>query len=198
MGEDVRLQRPLFWEGETEMKRYWTILACSLCVMALAVAGAGCKSKKDQPLDTDLTGSQPGDRMEPTTGQGLPDVSLEDLLFTPGSESGLKPVYFDYDSSSLRPDALAALSDNAEKIRKVPGVIVQIAGHCDERGTQEYNLALGERRALSVRSHLIKLGVSGDRLITISYGEEDPAVMGQNESAWSMNRRCEFNKAQSR
>jgi len=90
---------------------------------------------------------------------------------------------------------MATLRGNADKIKQVPGVIIQLAGHCDERGTQEYNLALGERRALAVREHLIQLGISGNRLITISYGEESPAVMGSGESAWAKNRRCEFNRA---
>jgi peptidoglycan-associated lipoprotein len=130
-----------------------------------------------------------------TTGDGLPNLDQEALLFD--KYEGLQPIYFDFDSSGLNPQALATLRDNADKIKQSPGVIVQVAGHCDERGTQEYNLALGERRALAVRGHLIKLGVSGDRLITISYGEEFPAAMGSGESVWSQNRRCEFNKAQS-
>ena len=73
--------------------------------------------------------------------------------------------------------------------------MIQIEGHCDERGTQEYNLALGERRALAVRGHLMKLGISGERLLTISYGEESPASAGHSEEAWQQNRRSEFNKA---
>lgn len=179
---------------------YWNLAAVSLAIVLVLALGAGCKSKKETPLVTELTGSSPDDSsssVETTTGDGQPDLDLERLLFDADSESGLKTVYFDFDSSSLRPDALAVLRENAEKLKQVPNVIVQIAGHCDERGTQEYNLALGERRALSVRDHLIQLGISGDRLITISYGEEDPAAMGHNEAAWSMNRRVEFNKAQS-
>ncbi len=175
------------------------VAVCLVMVLVLAL-GAGCKSKKETPLVTELTGSTPddtGSSMETTTGEGQPNLDLERLLFDPNSESGLKTVYFDFDSSSLRSDALAALRENADKLKQVPNVIVQIAGHCDERGTQEYNLALGERRALAVREHLIQLGVSGDRLITISYGEEDPAAMGHNETAWALNRRAEFNKAQS-
>ncbi len=104
-------------------------------------------------------------------------------------------IYFDYNSYSLRPDAMASLKNNAEKIRSVPGVIIQIEGHCDERGTQEYNLALGEKRALATREYLMNMGVSGDRMVTISYGEEDPADGGHSESAWRKNRRSEFNKA---
>jgi peptidoglycan-associated lipoprotein len=133
--------------------------------------------------------------METTSGEGQPNLDLERLLFEPGSKYGLQTVYFDFDSSALRPDAMETLRQNAEKIKQVPGVVIQLAGHCDERGTQEYNLALGERRALAVRNYLIQLGVSGDRLVTISYGKERPAVEGHNESAWAKNRRVEFNRA---
>ncbi len=180
----------------------WHMLTLSLCVALLVFAGVGCKSKKGlETINTNLPGdeSNGGTGMEnTTTGEGQPDIDQENLIFDPSSESGLKPIYFDFDSSTLRPDALATLRNNAEIIKNFPNVIVQVAGHCDERGTQEYNLALGERRALCVREHLMKLGVSGDRMITISYGEEFPAVQGNNEAAWSQNRRAEFHKAQSR
>jgi peptidoglycan-associated lipoprotein len=170
----------------------WRLAVVSICVALVLGMGAGCKGKKQAPLDTGIT---TGTGPETTSGDGQPDVDLENLLFEPGSQYGLQTVYFDFDSSSLRGDAMATLRGNADKIKQVPGVIIQLAGHCDERGTQEYNLALGERRALAVREHLIQLGISGNRLITISYGEESPAVMGSGESAWAKNRRCEFNRA---
>jgi len=157
--------------------------------LVLVLGMAGCKHKKEAPLNTETN------KVENTTGSGQPDVDLSKLLFEKGSKYGLQTVLFDFDSSSLRPDAMSTLKDNAEKIKAVPGVIVQVAGHCDERGTQEYNLALGERRALAVRNYLIQLGVSGDRLVTISYGKEFPAVQGNNEAAWAQNRRAEFNAA---
>ena len=90
---------------------------------------------------------------------------------------------------------METLKRNAEIIKQMPNSVIQIEGHCDERGTQQYNLALGERRALAVRDYLIRLGISGDRLVTISYGEEDPADPGHSESAWAKNRRAEFNRA---
>lgn len=160
--------------------------------LALLMGASGCKSKKEAPLDTDLSGSSTYD--DTSSGTGLPDLDQEALLFS--RDQGLQTVYFDYDSSGLRSDALATLRENAEKIRNVPNVIIQLAGHCDERGTENYNIALGERRALSVRDHLISLGVPGSRLITISFGEEMPAVEGHNEAAWRWNRRVEFNRAQ--
>jgi peptidoglycan-associated lipoprotein len=161
-----------------------------LLVMVLAV-GTGCH-KKEAPLETTMDTGMAG-TTAPATGEGLPDVEQERLLWS--KATGLQVVYFAFDSSSLSPEALTTLKGNADKIQQVPGVMIQIEGHCDERGTQEYNLALGERRALATRSYLIDLGVSGDRLLTISYGEEMPAVQGATEDAYSQNRRCEFNKA---
>lgn len=169
-----------------------TLGIVSLAVVMGLVTGA-CRGKGDTALDPDLTSS--GGRTGPeetTIGENLPQID-ENWLFN--EFTGLAPVYFDFDSYDLRSDALATLRENAEKVRQVPDAIIQIEGHCDERGTQDYNLALGEKRALATRAHLINLGVSGDRIITISYGEEDPADSGQNEDAWAKNRRCEFNRA---
>jgi len=173
-----------------DKKRVWTILTVVLC-MVMVLGVAGCKKNKP-PLTTDVT---PSTTNETTSGDGLPGVNQEDLLFEPGSKYGLQTVQFDYNSSSLRADSMDTLRGNAEKIKQFPNAYIQIAGHCDERGTQEYNLALGERRALAVRNYLIQLGVSGDRLVTISYGKEFPVVAGSNEEAWAQNRRAEFNKA---
>lgn len=165
------------------------MLSYALCVALVAAVSAGCKTKK-KPIVTDTSRTTTQERT--TGGEGQPAIDQEKLLF---GESGLQKVYFDFDSSALRPDALATLATNADMIKQIPGFIIQIAGHCDERGTQEYNLALGERRADAVRNHLIQLGVSGDRLVTISFGEEMPAMQGHDEGAWGKNRRCEFNKA---
>lgn len=175
--------------------RYLRDGAIGLILVALVVAiTSGCKTKKPAPIDSglDSTAGRPSG-VEETTGQGLPPVDMESLVFDPAT--GVRPIYFDYDSYTLRPDALATLRHNAEVLKQYAGVIIQIEGHCDERGTQEYNLALGEKRALATRDHLIRLGISGDRMITISYGEEDPVDFGHDESAWAKNRRCEFNKA---
>ncbi len=177
------------------MKKNISVMVLLLSAVVVVGMLSGCKTKP--PIDvltTDLEDSEPIE-VSTGSGDGLPQMELERLLFEPGSQYGLQTVYFDYDSSSLRPDSMATLRENADKIKQVPGVIIQVAGHCDGRGTQEYNLALGERRALAVRQYLIQLGVTGDRLITISYGKEFPAVMGDNESAWAKNRRAEFNRA---
>jgi len=101
-------------------------------------------------------------------------------------------IYFDFDKSELKPAAQETLTKKAAWLRAHPNYNVNIEGHCDERGTNEYNLALGERRADAASKFLIALGVSRDRITTVSYGEERPADTGHNESAWAKNRRDEF------
>ena len=100
-------------------------------------------------------------------------------------------VYFDYDSAVLRSDATATLKKNAEALRAATGAVVTLEGHCDERGSEEYNLALGERRAEAVRRYLVDLGIPTSSLRVVSFGEAKPAVMGHDESAWKWNRRVE-------
>lgn len=176
------------------MKYLRSGMLCGMCLMLALTVSTGCKGKKTPPINPDLTPSTsttPGP--EETTGTGLPEIDQDSLVFS--SAEGVRPIYFDYDSYTLRPDALETLRHNAEVLKQYPNVYVQIEGHCDERGTQDYNLALGEKRALAAREHLMRLGISGDRMITISYGEEDPVDPGHNEAAWAKNRRCEFNKA---
>lgn len=102
----------------------------------------------------------------------------------------LKDVHFDFDRYDVRPQDVNILKDNAAVLLKYPKLKVQVEGHCDERGTAEYNLALGERRANSVKKYLISLGVPADRLSTISYGKEMPLDPGHNEEAWAKNRRA--------
>ena len=101
-------------------------------------------------------------------------------------------IYFDFDKSDLKPDSRAILTKKADWLRANPGFSLRIEGHCDERGTSEYNLALGERRANAAWKFLNALGISGDKLSTVSYGEERPADPGHNEDAWSKNRRDQF------
>ena len=101
-------------------------------------------------------------------------------------------IYFDFDKSDLKANAKANLKKKANWLQKNPSFSVRIAGNCDERGTQEYNLALGERRAYSAKKFLLALGISGNRISTISYGEENPADPGHNEKAWAKNRRDDF------
>lgn len=103
-----------------------------------------------------------------------------------------RKVYFDFDDAALRHDAIVVLKGQARWLHANPGISITIEGYCDERGTDEYNLALGARRAESVKSFLVKTGMDADRIMTISYGEERPADPGHNEAAWAKNRRVEF------
>lgn len=107
-------------------------------------------------------------------------------------EGLVNPVYFAYDSAELSAEAKEILEENSKWFRRYPGARIIVEGHCDERGSEEYNLALGDRRSQSARDYLIQLGIPGDRLEGISYGEERPFVQGSNESAWSKNRRAHF------
>ena len=104
----------------------------------------------------------------------------------------LKDVHFDFDKYDVRPGDTEILKENAALLKRYPKVKIQIEGHCDERGTIEYNLALGERRANSTKKYLLNLGIPGDRISTISYGEERPLDPGHNEEAWAKNRRAHF------
>jgi peptidoglycan-associated lipoprotein len=101
-------------------------------------------------------------------------------------------VYFDFDDAALRADAKATLKDKADYMKANPGVAVTIEGHCDERGTEAYNLALGERRAQSIKTFMVNAGIDKARLNTISYGKEKPLDPGHNEAAWAKNRRGHF------
>jgi len=103
------------------------------------------------------------------------------------------PVYFAFDSYALSDETLSALRGYAPHMQSNP-MPLMIEGHCDERGTEEYNLALGEHRAIAVKDHLVRLGIDGQNLTTISYGEELPADPGHGETAWAKNRRVEFSE----
>ena len=181
---------------------FWSVAL--LCIALALMTGTGCKHKPQElnPGFDENAGAGNGDNSglgdnSGYSGSGLPNID-PNTPFSPSDPNFLKPVYFDFDSCALRPDAMAALRQNAANLKSQSNLLIQIAGHCDERGTQEYNVALGERRALAVRSYLMQQGVSGDRMITISYGEESPAVFGHDEAAFAKNRRCEFNQAVSR
>ena len=117
----------------------------------------------------------------PRSGPG----SQQDLAQTAGDR-----VFFDTDKSDPKPESRTILQRQAEWLKRFPNVIVTIEGHCDERGTREYNLALGERRAQSVKNQLIALGVPANRVSTITYGKERPAVVGSVEASWAQNRRA--------
>ncbi len=123
-----------------------------------------------------------------TGGTGVFDAAGSDS----GKISGLSSINFDYDSSTLSSDSRRKLGENAEWIKSNAKATVQIEGHCDSRGSVEYNLALGERRAKAVKAYLVSLGVDSKRMTVISYGEEKPIVTGESKDAYAKNRRANF------
>ena len=125
---------------------------------------------------------------EPVPSDSISSASLDDL----NRNSPLKPVFFALDSAELEAPAQAALTENATVLKRFPSWTVTIEGHCDERGTAEYNLALGERRAVAARTYLVSLGIPADRLRTVSYGKEFPFDPGHDDPAFAKNRRAHF------
>jgi peptidoglycan-associated lipoprotein len=125
---------------------------------------------------------------EPLSSDAVASRSLDDL----NRDSPLKPVFFEYDSAELDDAGRAVLQANAAVLKKYSTWTITIEGHCDERGTAEYNLALGERRAVASRTYLVSLGLDPNRLRTVSYGSEFPFDPAHDESAWSRNRRAHF------
>ena len=152
---------------------------------------AACATKPKDSSDSSGSGSSSSGSdvssegtITETTGSGIVSGSQEDLIVNVGDR-----VFFGYDSSDLDSDALELLQDQVAWLKQNSDVSVTIEGHCDERGTREYNLALGEKRAQAVKNYLIGLGINPDRVSTISYGKERPAVVGSNDGAWAQNRR---------
>jgi peptidoglycan-associated lipoprotein len=127
-------------------------------------------------------------------GEAKSDITETDLaaLQKAIDDGQVKPVFFAYDSAELSPEARATLEQDSRMFRRYPDVTIIVEGHCDERGTEEYNLALGDRRAQAAKDYLVQLGIPADRIQTISYGEEKPFALGSNEAAWAQNRRAHF------
>jgi len=153
-------------------------------VFAAVLLLAACTSKPESAADTSGTGQGSGTQTAAVAAAPAPG-SQEDLVVNVGDR-----VFFDYDRYELKPEARAQLEKQAAWLRNFPPVTVTVEGHCDERGTREYNLALGERRADSARNYLIALGVDANRIRVISYGKERPAMVGSDETAWAQNRRA--------
>jgi peptidoglycan-associated lipoprotein len=177
------------------MKR-WVV---GLVVVLAVLATLGCSSKKK---GTGLEGREDGAGYgEESLGGGAPGGSLAlAQQGRYGAEGGagaqdtgpLRDVYFSYDSFDLDEASRQALQENADWLKAHPEARVEIEGHCDNRGTVEYNLALGAKRAAAAKSYLVALGIGRDRLTTISYGEELPLCQEETESCWSRNRRVHF------
>lgn len=173
---------------------YQWIRSLALASLVLVVA-TGCSSgTRTQPVEPSVGPTETPDRTPPpvdTTSVSSSSVDSNGNPFFPGTSRLLpRTFYYGYDRANLGPDDLAALEMHASFLRDNPGRRVIIEGHCDERGTREYNLALGERRANSVRRFLVSAGVPGSQLETVSFGEERPEDAGHAESAWGRNRRA--------
>ena len=156
---------------------------------------AACSTTPKDTADSSGSGSSSSSSDVSSSEEGtITETSPESASITPGSQEDLivnvgDRVFFNYDSSDLDSDAQELLQDQVAWLKQYSDVSVIVEGHCDERGTREYNLALGEKRAQSVKNYLISLGISSDRISTISYGKERPAVVGSNYCAWAQNRR---------
>ena len=180
-------------------------------IVLAALAGASCV-RNPPPVEPEPTEPPPGvesvarerparpaPRPNPRPAAPPPPPVLpEEEAFTARSleeinrDSPLGPVFFAYDSSELDAEAQAVMQANADVLAQFPTWVVTIEGHCDERGTPEYNLGLGERRALAVRDHLVRLGLPASQLRTVSYGKEFPFAPGSDETSWAANRRAHF------
>lgn len=154
---------------------------------ACATSSSSKKDALDQAAQKDAAGASEAAPAAPPTE--ISEASLRTGGFA--SRADLLPVPFDYDSAKLSDEALTVLKANADRLKEDATFDVMIAGHCDERGTVAYNLALGQKRAKEVRDYYIRLGVEGSRMATISYGKEKPACKDATEECWSQNRRSE-------
>ncbi len=171
---------------KSHSKNFSKYLAIAVCVAGLAA----CKSK---PKDDGAAAAAAGT----DASQQAPEITNKPMDFEVGGSdsgkiAGLQTINFDLDKAALNGDAKKKAQGNADWIKSHPGSNIQIEGHCDARGSVEYNLSLGERRAQTVKSYLVSLGVEGGRLSIISYGKEKPLAMGESEADYSRNRRANF------
>lgn len=172
------------------MRNPYRTLLVALAAGLLVVAAAGCARKAVQAPPTPPP-APPVVQAEPTPTPA--PVETPTPAPTPKVTAGdFTDVFFDYDSYALREDAKVALDRAAKLLRENPDASLTIEGHCDERGTVEYNQALGEKRANAARDYLANAGVAASRLQTVSYGKERPFAEGHDEAAWAQNRRAHF------
>ena len=186
------------------MKRFpHGILIIVLMLVAPLVIGCGSKRRKPVLSDTPQSTAAPSDqqaegtRSQPLDGPDVQSVSDDyvrgqDIAGEETAAGPLADVRFEYNSAALTPEAQALLRSHSIWLQDHPSVQVRVEGHCDERGTVEYNLALGEQRARSVFDFLTELGIAGSRLMVVSLGKERPLDPGSNEAAWAKNRRVHF------
>ena len=162
-----------------------------LVVMFAMVLAFSCAKKKEVTTKAPQKPVPPAQRKveKPMVKPSAPE---KQLVQKKKEEFKPESIYFDFDKATLKPEAKEVLRRLAQWMKENPNVVIRIEGNCDERGTEEYNLALGQRRAHSAKNFLISLGIDPSRLKTISYGEENPVCFEHNESCWWRNRRCDF------
>ena len=160
----------------------------TLVVLELGLSLTGCSKKKPDTTAPLVTSTEGAGTAEP-----LETLETEDSGIMEGRTSGpMVPVYFEFDSSSVTGEQVQRIETNADFIKQNPEVKIRIEGNCDPRGTQEYNLALGERRAQAAKTYLVNLGVNAEQLTTVSFGEEKLLLFGHDEISWAQNRRDDF------
>lgn len=169
------------------MMRRGLLLSAIITVMTIFLF-SGCAEKEVKPEPKPEAEVAP----QPESKVGEEALKGGELLAKVEETSRLQDIYFDFDRYNIRDDSNETLGRNAAWLKKNPNTKIQIEGHCDERGTNEYNLALGDRRAKSTRDYLVSLGINPGRISTISFGEEKPFDPGHNEEAWAKNRRAHF------
>ena len=163
------------------------VLALGLAISVASLSGCASKKKTTEPVKREekvVTSKPAPPAVRPKAPEKVEELVPRDLSFD--------TIYFDFDKSNIRSNQRSIMSSNARLMSKYQTARIQLAGHCDERGTDEYNMALGQRRADSVKEYLTDYGISSSRISTISYGEMRSADRGHNEAAWSLNRRCEI------
>jgi peptidoglycan-associated lipoprotein len=175
--------------------RYFGLI---VLMLSLAFTFAGCKKKAPEIEPTPTAGA--GNVTETPVDTSTPpppvvnqpeETEITDNILADITRQ-LQPVFYDYNKSDIREDQITALQNNARILKQNARVNALVEGHCDERGTEEYNLALGERRARASKDYLVGLGIADNRINTISYGESKPFAEGHNEDAWQQNRRAHF------
>jgi peptidoglycan-associated lipoprotein len=179
------------------MKQSLKVGSLTLAAIAFVVACSPKPKPTPPPAPTPASVSPPTVvTVEPPapTPQPTPRVDTDDIMRKSLSEvsSYLKPAFFDYDKADIRGDARDVLAANATWLKKYSNVHFRIEGHADERGTAQYNLALGDRRANAAKDYIVSLGVDASRIETVSYGKERPFATGHDEDSWQKNRRAHF------
>ncbi len=179
------------------MVRKWLIVLVAFAFAASFLSLTSC-AKKQVKVEEPAKPAAPAQPAKPADDSGrgkLRDLDEQEKLRADIKAFESEHIYFDFDKADLKPPARAVLEKKAAWLRANPQFKVKIEGHCDERGTNEYNMALGERRAKAAMKYLGALGISSDKMTTISYGEEKPTCTEKNEKCWSKNRRDEFKLA---